>query len=324
MSRLIKKIVDNVDLFVLIIVIYIGYYIRSISVPDIVADYDPWWYYRHSVAVLEHNFNPPKWDILGYYPPGSPYEIHLGVEYTLAFFYKFVSSFIHLTFMQFFVIAPAIISGLSAIPAYIAVRYLTKSKIAALFSAFFAVLAPSFIGYSVAGYMDSKAFVVFYSFLSIFSLMFAMKRKDIIGYLTAIIVNLLFIWTWSGGGWYPLIAFLFFIPAVFVFRIFEEIIHKKSLKINFRPIVEEVKSLFLPFVMVIIPINAITEIWLKENIVKAILSALGFALRPPLGFIGILLYVHIIAIWIFISLAISFFLFLFLVFIFRIFKEIIH
>jgi asparagine N-glycosylation enzyme membrane subunit Stt3 len=186
--------------------------------------------------------------------------------------------------MQFFIIAPAIISGFSAIPAYIATRYLTKSKIAGLFSAFFAVLAPSFIGYSVAGYMDSKAFVVFYSFLSIFSLMFAMKRKDLIGYLTAIIVNLLFVYTWSGGGWYPLMAFLFFIPAVLIFRIFEDIIHKKSLRVYLKPVIEEAKSLVIPFLIIMITINVITQVWLKENILNAILAALGFV-----GFVPTLL-----------------------------------
>jgi len=124
------------DLAILLLIVYIGFYIRSIYVPDIVADYDPHWYYRHSVTVLKYWFNMPKWDILSFYPPGRPYEIHLGVEYTLAIFYKIISNFVKMTFMQFFIIAPAIISGLSAIPAYIATRYLTKSKIAGLFSAF--------------------------------------------------------------------------------------------------------------------------------------------------------------------------------------------
>jgi len=269
------------DLGILLLIVYIGFNIRSINVPDIVADYDPWWYYRHSVTVLKYWFDMPKWDILSFYPPGRPYEVHLGVEYTLVIFYKIISNFVEMTFMQFFIIAPAIISGLSAIPAYIATRYLTKSKISGLFSAFFAVLAPSFIGYSVAGYMDSKAFVVFYSFLAIFSLMFAMKRKDVIGYLTAIIVNLLFIYTWSGGGWYPLIAFLFFIPAVLIFRIFEDIIHNRSLKVNFKPLIEEAKSLVIPFLIIIITINFITQIWLKENILNSILAALGFAGFAP-------------------------------------------
>ena len=269
------------DLGILLLIVYIGFNIRSINVPDIVADYDPWWYYRHSVTVLKYWFDMPKWDILSFYPPGRPYEVHLGVEYTLVIFYKIISNFVEMTFMQFFIIAPAIISGLSAIPAYIATRYLTKSKISGLFSAFFAVLAPSFIGYSVAGYMDSKAFVVFYSFLAIFSLMFAMKRKDVIGYLTAIIVNLLFIYTWSGGGWYPLIAFLFFIPAVLIFRIFEDIIHNRSLKVNFKPLIEEAKSLVIPFLIIIITINVITQIWLKENILNSILAALGFAGFAP-------------------------------------------
>ncbi len=267
----------NLDLLILLLIIYIGFYIRAINVPDIVADYDPWWYYRHSVVVLENLFNIPKWDILSFHPPGRPYEVHLGVEYTLAIFYKIVSKFINISFMQFFIIAPAIISGLSAIPAYIAVRYLTRSRIAALFSAFFAVLAPSFIGYSVAGYMDSKAFVVFYSFLSIFSLMLAMKRKDLIGYITAIFVNLLFIYTWASGGWYPLIAFLFFIPAVLLFRIFEEILHKKSFKIDLKHVIEEAKSLVIPFLIVMFTINIITYIWLKETILNSILSAFEFA-----------------------------------------------
>jgi dolichyl-diphosphooligosaccharide--protein glycosyltransferase len=281
----VKKFVNEYwDLTILLLIVYIGFYIRSIYVPDIVVDYDPWWYYRHSVTVLKYWFNIPKWDILSFYPPGRPYEVHLGVEYTLAIFYKIISKFVEMTFMQFFIIAPAIISGLSAIPAYVATRYLTKSKIAGLFTAFFAVLAPSFIGYSVAGYMDSKAFVVFYSFLAIFSLMFAMKRKDWIGYLTAIIVNLLFIYTWSGGGWYPLIAFLLFIPAVLIFRIFEDIIHNRSLKVNFKPLIEEAKSLVIPFLIIIITINVITQIWLKENILNSILAALGFA-----GFVPTLL-----------------------------------
>jgi dolichyl-diphosphooligosaccharide--protein glycosyltransferase len=277
----VKKLIDSWDIFFLFAIVYIGFYVRAINIPDIVADYDPWFYYRHSLTVLKYWFNMPKWDILSFYPPGRPYEVHLGVEYTLAIFYKLISNFVKMKFMQFFIIAPAIISGLSAIPAYIATRYLTKSKIAGLFSAFFAVLAPSFIGYSVAGYMDSKAFVVFYSFLSIFSLMFAMKRKDWIGYLTAIIVNLLFIYTWSGGGWYPLIAFLFFIPAVLIFRIFEDIIHNRSLKIELKPVIEEAKSLVIPFLIIMLVVNVITQVWLKENILISILSALGFVGLTP-------------------------------------------
>jgi hypothetical protein len=31
------------DLTILLLIVYIGFYIRSIYVPDIVADYDPHW-----------------------------------------------------------------------------------------------------------------------------------------------------------------------------------------------------------------------------------------------------------------------------------------
>ncbi|MEM5815386.1 MAG: STT3 domain-containing protein [Candidatus Aenigmatarchaeota archaeon] len=277
MMRLIKieKKDQIVSLCLLMLIAFLGYYIRTINVPSIVADYDPWYYYRLSTYVLKYGRNF-AWDILGYYPPGRPGEIHLGVEYTLVFFYKIISLFIKMSFMHFFIIAPAIISALSAFSAYIATKYITKSDIAALFSAFFAVLAPSFIGYSVAGYMDSKAFVVFYSFLSIFSLMYATRKKTIISYVIAIIINLLFIYTWSSGGWYPLIAFLFFIPAVVMFRLFEEIVHSGKLKIKLTPIIEETKQLFLPFLIIVISINLVAQIILKENIFQSILSALGF------------------------------------------------
>jgi asparagine N-glycosylation enzyme membrane subunit Stt3 len=74
----VKRFVNEYwDLAILLLIVYIGFNIRSINVPDIVADYDPWWYYRHSVTVLKYWFDMPKWDILSFYPPGRPYEVHL-------------------------------------------------------------------------------------------------------------------------------------------------------------------------------------------------------------------------------------------------------
>ncbi len=266
-----------VCLFFLALIVYIGFWVRSTNVPNTVADYDPHWYYRHSLDALNYGLNLPKWDILSYYPPGRPYEAHEGLEYTLAFSYEALGRLVFPTFLKFFILAPAIIAGLSAIPAYIATNYMGRSRLGGLFAAFFAVLVPSFISYSVSGYMDSKVLVVFYSFLSIYSLMLFMKDRKIWSFLLATVVNLLFIYTWATGGWYPLMAFTALLPAVFVFRIVEQMIHRRAFKFDMKPVADEVKSLLIPFLMVMVAVNVVTQIFLSENIVQSILAAAGFA-----------------------------------------------
>lgn len=258
------------------LIMYIAFSIRTILVPSTVADYDPWWYYRHSLTVLKNGFSLPKWDILSFYPPGRPYERHQGLAYTLVLFYKLLKPLLACSFMKFFIIAPAVIAGLSTVPAYLTVKHMSGSKLGGLFASFFATLAPSFISYSVAGYMDSKVFVVFYSFLSIYALMLAMKKKTVVCYIFATLTNLLFIWTWASGGWYPILSFLFFLPAVLAYRLVEEVIRSRKLTPNLVSSLSEIRELLVPFLVIMLLVNGIAQFFLSENMFQGILSAFGF------------------------------------------------
>jgi dolichyl-diphosphooligosaccharide--protein glycosyltransferase len=51
--------------------------------------------------------------------------------------------------------------------------------------------------------------------------------------------------------------------------------------VNFKPLIEEAKSLVIPFLIIMLVVNVITQVWLKENILNSILAALGFAGFAP-------------------------------------------
>lgn len=275
---------NRLDLIVLLAIVVLGASVRLVYVPSLVADFDPWWYYRHTVDAFNYGFNLPKWDIFSYAPPGRPYISFMGVEYAIAISYKIFSVFFrHMTLMQFFVLSPALISGISVIPAYYVGR-LMSNKIAGLFTGIFAVLAPTFISYSVAGYLDSKAFVILYSFLTIYMMMLSLKTRKILFYILAILSNVLFVYTWQGGGWYPLMAFMVFLPALFIFRILESIVHQRKFAVTMPPIISEMKKLLIPYLIILISVNVITQLaGLKNIVTDGILSAVYYTgLSQPL------------------------------------------
>lgn len=277
-----KAFFISAEILLLLGIIYFAIVVRIGSVPKLVADYDPWWYYRHSVEIMKSGLlNRPKWDILSFYPPGRPYVNFLGVEYILIITYYIFSYFIkNFTFMQFFIWSPAIISGLSAIPAYLTGK-LISNKIGGIFTAIFAVLAPAFLAYSVAGYMDSKPLVVFFTFLSAYSIMLLFKKRKPIYYIFTILTNLLFIFTW-GGGWFILIFTTALIPALFIFRIIENMIHQKKLSFNLSEIISEIKPLAIPLIIILIVLNVLTIALNLGNMVDSFLASLGF-INPSQG-----------------------------------------
>ncbi|RLI99047.1 MAG: hypothetical protein DRP00_00375 [Candidatus Aenigmatarchaeota archaeon] len=136
--------------------------------------------------------------------------------------------------MKVSIFSPLIMVALIPIPAFLLGKNLTNN-IGGLVTALFAVLIPSFIGVSMAGYCDTDAPIVFYFFFSILSTLLAIKKKKPSYVLLAILANLLFVWNW-GGGWITSILFIAFLIALPIFRIFEEFVHTFSLKIDFRRI----------------------------------------------------------------------------------------
>jgi len=238
-------------------IIYLSGFVRSGTLnAKTILDYDPWWYYRHAIEIMNNGMVPPKWDILSYYPPGRPYDTQLGWVYTMIIFFKAISIFAKgISFLYVAKLSPLIMVGLGAIPAFLIGRLLSN-KWGGLATALFALLAPTFIGVSMAGYTDNDPVVVFYTLLSAYSVMLALVKKKWPYYIFAAIVNIIFSVNW-GGGWFVLMLFTAFIPMLFIFRLIEEMIHQRKLKIGISHIVSEAKSLLLPLVVIIVIANAV-------------------------------------------------------------------
>lgn len=246
-----------------------------------VLDYDPWWYYRHAMEIMNNKMVPPKWDILSYYPPGRPYDQMLGWEYTMIIFYYLAQLFIkNITFLTIAKWSPILMVALGAIPAYLFGKLLTN-KWGGLATALFALLAPAFIGVSMGGYCDNDPVVTFYIFLSIYSIFLALKKPSIPNYLLAILINILFAFSW-GGGWFVPLLFLAFLPALMIFRILESSIHQFSVRINLRAMASEIKPLVIPVLIIVISTNVIGILTGLGNIFYTIVTALGF-INPGTG-----------------------------------------
>ena len=281
---LIKKIFHQwiLPLSILTLIIFIGISVRltTLSAPT-VLDYDPWWYYRHAIEIMNNNMQPPKWDLLSYYPPGRPFEPFLGWIYTMILFYKIAQIF--LNDISFLIIAkwsPVVMVALGGISAFFLGRLITNN-IGGLFTALFAILPPTFIGVSMAGYSDNDPVVVFYTFLAMFSIILAVKKRTLPFYVLAILANVIFAYNWY-GAWFVSLLFLIFFPALAVFRVVEEAIHNRNLKVNLSNIVTEIKFLSVPILIIVIIANLIGVITNLGNVFISFLVSLGF-INPQQG-----------------------------------------
>lgn len=197
---------------------------------------DSWWFYRHAEEIYNNNFEPPKWDILSYSPPGRPAD-YMGWSYTIAIFYAITQPYLSgMTIMQFSGLFTPVFASLAAIPAYFVGRLITN-RWGGLVAALFAVMSPKFVGVSLAGYPDSDAPVVFYTFLAVLTTLYAIKKSDRLNFETpkgfsvslprylpylapALLAYWLFAVNWN-FSWYIFFVFLFFIPVLALFRLIE-------------------------------------------------------------------------------------------------------
>ena len=261
----------------LVLISFLGVWIRlsTISTPT-VLDYDPWYFYRHAAMILNNNLLPPKWDVQSYFPPGRDFGNLNGWSYTIIFFYfilHFLSSSI--TLMKAAILSPLIIVALIPIPAYLLGKEISN-EIAGLTIALFAVLAPTLIGVSMAGYCDTDSPIVFWFFASLFATLLAMKSKKILHITLSILINLAFIYTW-GGGWINLIIFTVFFFALPIFRIFENIVHSREFSLKLTPeIISEIREITYPLFTIIFLTNLITTVFLEHDEFRSFLGGLAF------------------------------------------------
>jgi len=306
-----KRIIPPVGIFLgICLIIFLAVWIRSSTINSpTVLDYDPFWFYRHAQEIENNNLKVPQWDKLSYYPPGRPPSPFQGWSYTIVFFHKILQIFIpSTTLTTAAILAPLIMAGLVVIPAFFLGRMFSNS-VGGLAAAFFLVLTPTFISISMAGYCDSDAPVVFHAVLSIFLTLFAVKKsqqnivKSIPFIIIAIISNLLFIYNW-GGGWITLLFFTALIPGLFIFRIVEEMIHNKKLRVNLEPIKTEARPIFICLLSILIVTNIVGLYLWHTSVLHSLLGGLAFT-----GLAGTLMQFGVIALLGFVGFIVGFVLF---------------
>jgi asparagine N-glycosylation enzyme membrane subunit Stt3 len=267
---------EILPLSLLLVIVFLAIFVRmpTINAPTIL-DYDPWWYYRYAIEIMKNEMKPLQWDIVSYYPPGRPSDPTLGWEYTMILFYKIAQIFSRsIDFLFIAKLSPVILAALGAIPAFLFGKMLTN-KWGGLATALFAVLTPTFIGVSMAGYCDNDPVVVFYTFLSIYSIFLAIEKKSFPYYVFAILANVLFAFNW-GGGWFVLLLFTALLPVLLIFRIFESFIHKRSFKFNLSEILQKIKPLIIPLAIILVATNVIGFITNLGTMLLSLLVSFGF------------------------------------------------
>jgi asparagine N-glycosylation enzyme membrane subunit Stt3 len=266
-----KNIVEwSIVALALVAIMYVAVYVRSSTLPSpTVLDYDPWWFFRHAREIVENNMQIPKWDELSYFPPGRPYEAFQGWPYLMAVMYKAISPITGMSLTDVAKWSTLIVAAASVVPAYLLGRMLSN-KYGGIATALFAVLSPALIGVSMAGYSDTDMIVVFYTLLSVYSILIAIKKqpsvKAIPYYMFAILVNLAFAWTW-GFGWIILLLFAAFIPALFVFRAIEQMLHNMSLRVNTTELKSEAR-IMVPLLAIILVTNIVGTAFNLGNIIE--------------------------------------------------------
>lgn len=257
MSRATKILLDNIHWLVLAGIIAFGVWIRSLGwVPGNILDFDPWWFFRHTEEILANGFLPPQWDILSFYPPGRPVDYYLGWSYTMALAYAIASNFVQMTLAEFASIFVAIFAALSAIPAYFVGKHVTN-RWGGLATAFFATVSITFISVSLAGYTDSDAVDVFYTFLAVITTLYAIKKAKMMDYasrhgflrtlkgyiphvIPAVASYWLFAVNWS-SSWYIYYVFVLFIPLLIIFKVIESVL-KREHSFGLKTIVHKVRE----------------------------------------------------------------------------------
>lgn len=100
-----------------------------------------------------------QWDEHSYAPEGRSAEYTPMIVYVTAFFYKVANYFDKIPLMEVAFWTGAIISSLSAIPAYLFVRRITNDY-GGITAGFLVALAPNLLGHSYAGFFDTDMFVL--------------------------------------------------------------------------------------------------------------------------------------------------------------------
>lgn len=178
---------------------------------------DPFYLYRMSEYVVQHNFQLPSHDSLRYSPVGwDPSREYLGPFYIPAFLYLIVG--FGMPYFQFALLYPAIMGAFAVLIFYFLAKELFNSKLAGLFSAFFLATVPAFITRTSAGFFEKEPTTAPFIMLTIYFFIKSFKTRSLktgtlYGILSGLSLAIIGI-SWGGG------QFIYLLYGGFIFLIF--------------------------------------------------------------------------------------------------------
>ncbi len=208
--------------FVLAIILWIGYYIRTRNLPLLQDRYplalDPYVFTRYAHYVLEHG-KLMAVDYMRNYPVGfAMFRETPILPYVLVYFYKFVHLFDpNITLTKAVIIYPPTITILTMFFFFLFIRNIFGNK-TALLATFLLTIIPTFLHRTLAGFADKEALGFMFMFASLYLFVKAWNAKRlhtniVLGSIAGAATGFMGL-AWGGVG------FNFMIIGIFGFFVF--------------------------------------------------------------------------------------------------------
>ncbi len=263
-----------VKISILLLVIWAAMYSRMSTLGDMIMDYDPWWFFRHSLEMLNNGLMPLKWDLQSFFPPGRPTEPWVGWEYTMIFFYEVAKLLLPgISFNYVANASPVIMVGLIALVGFLLGKHVSGSFWGGIAAAIFSSLSPAFVGVSMAGYCDTDASVLFYTYLTVLTTLMAMKKPNAKNLILATLSMLGFAVTWN-AAWYIQLIFIASILGYVVVAMLESLVAERKLKLKVD--MTAMKNVLLAVGVVIVVSNIFGAVFNLYNLAVFIVKSVGF------------------------------------------------
>ncbi len=229
-----------IKLFIIIIIFFIGFFLRveSVNINGIPAnekayyqdqnglpymyELDSYYNYRLTQNYLDHGYlgdakiNGTEWDLHSYYP-GVPIDYPPLIIYLTAFIHKLINLFTQIPLLTVCFWIPAFIAPIGGIAAYFMVSRLTNNY-GGLVAGILVVTAPFYFMRSIPGWFDTDMFNVIFPILVVWFLSeaFLSKNSKIQFLFAGLSAFSMFIFSSAWNGW----QYLFYIlVSFFIFNI---------------------------------------------------------------------------------------------------------
>ncbi len=257
----------------LLFIICFSYSIRAANLdPNKLLSFDPIFEYRYTKYFAD-NGELPKWDELTYHP-GREITINSAppiMFYISAIIYWILKNFGY-TLLSAASLLSALYGAIIVIPAFFLGRELSN-KYGGILSAALIGSAPQILIRTFGGSYDTDQLVVFFILLTLFSVIYAMKRRTVFSYCFAAASFVGFMLMWTTFFYVIFIAGIA-IPIFFMLSLISGALGK-----SVSGAVKETSALIVSILVILVSV-LVFGIVSKVDVVGALVSFLGWAQKP--------------------------------------------